>query len=201
MFCKTFILKKFAGYNFCVIIYTQLRGDIMFLGSDYYYAYDIVLDENKLRVDIYKVSIEVKNGRDRCYKYDYLESSYPDDIKNHLQCLTAYNYISMKKFKNENYALSDNPLINLKLMLLGTRYELLEKVYDHHAVIEGMNKIVKYAHLINIYTGEEKVVEIGSLEVTEANIKKLLDSGFKSIDESPLMSHIDDVGRGTTQLR
>lgn len=173
----------------------------MFLGSDYYYAYDIVLDENKLRVDLYKVSIEVKNGRDRCYKYDYLESSYPDDIKNHLQCLTAYNYISMKKFKNEDFSLSDNPLINLKLMLLGTRYELLEKVYDPHAIIEGMNKIVKYAHLINIYTGEEKVVEIGSLEVTEANIKKLLDSGFKSIDESPLMSHIDDVGRGTTQLR
>lgn len=164
-----------------------------------YSVYNIAVDERGLRVDLYGVTL-VHDGKKSFYKFDHDSSVYPEDMKTYLEFLQSYNYMSIKRFESKSDVISTNPLVNMKLAILNRTSQLIEKVYDDHVIIEGINYIAKYAHYIDVKNGEEKVVYLGMSKFSELTLSDLASRGFIPIANSPLINRIDNIGRGTTRI-
>ena len=161
------------------------------LNPDYLYlTYDIVLDEEgKLRLDFYETTMEVE-GKERKYVHQFVKSEYPEDLRSMISMLTAVGFRSLSSFNLEFWNVGTlNPILNLKLMLLSKNHKLLEKSYDDYTIINDMLYITKYIYYINMLTGQEYVMNVGTEKYSKENIEKLEANGFKSILDSSLIKH------------
>jgi len=157
--------------------------------KDYiYFVYDIMLDEEgKIRLDYYEAYMQVE-GKDRRFVFDYQKSTYPENLSSEIANLRLSNYISMNEIKPLPLeVMSVNPLINAKLFLLTRNHKILEKAYDEHAIVDGACTINEYIYYVNVKTGQEYAMSIGTQKYTEAKIQELQKQGFKPVEDSILL--------------
>ena len=123
--------------------------------------YNITSEEGRPVIEKWNsilISTSINGKNESYYSSSNITKEYPTDIKLAIMELKEKGYQPFRLEPNNDFDIKcQNPLMLLRLWLLSKRHVLLEKVYDDALIQEGMTKIAKYIHYIDIETGNEFV--------------------------------------------
>lgn len=175
-----------------------------------YYFYDINLDELGLRLDIYRSGVQNrKNAQGKVESkrfFDLIDSIYlesTEEIATTIKRLRDMGYLSLTNLENKSFdnIICNKPFNDLKLLKLKKKYKVLKKVYEEK-VVDGMCHLVTYLVVINMLSGTQKIMPMGSLGLTsEEKIANLQINGYQHISHSFLMNYLDDLNNKPLELK
>lgn len=145
------------------------------------------------------VSRQVNGKIETCYESSIKEIEQPTDIRKAIVELKSSGFISYNRFQTSDFTLNTNfkemlnPLMHIKLSLLGRKHVLLEKVYDDKAVVKGMHSIARYIHYINVETGQEYVLCIDIKEFDDFYPWAFEKEGYKNIQNSVIFQFLSTL--------
>lgn len=157
--------------------------------NNIYRAYDVVLnDANALTVMKYRVedALKIENGRYIPYRlFHFIDVEYPNNLAFTLQELQNSGFIDVNQFQIPNMlAVSTNPLVQTKLMLLGRNHKLLEKYYQEK-IVNDVCHLEGYITYVNMKTGEVSTMKVGNYGVyADEKIRVLEETGYKHVSAS-----------------
>lgn len=151
-----------------------------------YLAYDVHLNSNsELMIAKYKVSdesLETSRGKAQTYRnYDYIGVEIPLNIEDKLDLLRQEGYMPINKFQPASFDVAtENPLVSIKLLLLGYQHQILEKFYK---VGSGYDySIYAYITYINMNSGKVSIMKIGNYSIDALN--ELEKDGYVPFEKS-----------------
>ena len=166
------------------------------LNSNIYY--DVSLDEQGFRIDLFKEKIvnkKVNNHIESFRFFDLISSYYTNNIPEDILKLKQNNCINGSKLVPETYdgVIINNALTKLKLILLSNKIKVLEKVYLD-TIIDNMNYTITYLTYINLDTGLIEAIYLGNIGLHNDNkINELINNGYIYIKDSMLYHHLNEL--------
>ena len=166
-----------------------------------YLIYDIELIDSKPAIKIYLSGTKKENQKGKLLTirtYELKRIFYSSDLPKDIEILKSKGYMDANKFFHEdflNQVVNNKILLTYKLMLLGYHNKILEKTYDLK-IIDGINYITTYITYVNMNTGVEYVMPLGILgKYDEKQVRILEDKGYKFINETELMYHLNNLNK------
>lgn len=171
------------------------------LNPDYIYSvYDFHLNqEGRMQIEQYEAGLvnQIENGKTVSYwSFDFVRSLCPTDVQDTISYLRSNGFKSANEFQTIPFSVeARSPLLAMKFQFMAKHHKMLEKVYDSHGVVEGMNIVQKYVHYVDVNTGEEFVLYVEDEDATPEVIQNLEAQGYQAIEQTPLMDSITKLTR------